>query len=174
MPNDYLKAELDRLDQKIIEAQASLSDPQLKHLAEEEIIKLEEQKKVLLESQQEKKKELKNEPLGNVILEIRPGAGGEEAKIFALDLENMYTRFALSQGLKVITVDTGMIKIKGSQAYPLFQFEAGGHQGAPVQVPGLGGSISLPLGAGNQNKCFHVGPLLDGGPPLPYSGDRRA
>ena len=141
MPNDYLKAELDRLDQKIIEAQASLSDPQLKHLAEEEIIKLEEQKKVLLESQQEKKKELKNEPLGNVILEIRPGAGGEEAKIFALDLENMYTRFALSQGLKVITVDTGMIKIKGSQAYPLFQFEAGGHRVQRVPVTESQGRI---------------------------------
>jgi len=142
MLSDYLQAELDRLDQKITEAQASLADPQLKPLAEEEIIKLTEQKKVLINIPP------RGEILpprggneGNVILEIRPGTGGEEAKIFASDLQNMYTRFALSQKLEVIPLDENIIKIKGRQAYSLFKFEAGGHRVQRVPITESQGRI---------------------------------
>ncbi|MDZ7587189.1 MAG: PCRF domain-containing protein [Patescibacteria group bacterium] len=132
MPNDYFQAELDRLDQKIKEAQASLADPQLKPLAEEEITKLSTQKKLLTASQNIPFRNvipLRNGiKFGNIILEIRPGTGGEEARIFASDLENMYTRFALSQKLEVIPLEENIIKIKGKKAYDLFQYEAGGHR----------------------------------------------
>jgi len=142
MPSDYLKVELNRLDQKITEAQASLADPQLKPLAEEEIIKLNEQKQLLtyipLRSVIPLRSGIKS---GNVILEIRPGTGGEEAKIFASDLQNMYTRFALSQKLEVIPLDENIIKIKGSQAYSLFKFEAGGHRVQRVPVTESQGRI---------------------------------
>lgn len=144
MPNDYLQTELDRLDQQITEAQASLADPQLKPLAEEEILKLEEQKKLLtnidipLRNVIPLRNGIKS---GNVILEIRPGTGGEEAKIFASDLQNMYARFALSQKLEVIPLDQNIIKIKGNQAYPLFQYEAGGHRVQRVPVTEAQGRI---------------------------------
>jgi len=142
MPSDYLQVELNRLDQKITEAQASLADPQLKPLAEEEIIKLNEQKQLLtyipLRSVIPLRSGIKS---GNVILEIRPGTGGEEAKIFASDLQNMYTRFALSQKLEVIPLDENIIKIKGSQAYSLFKFEAGGHRVQRVPVTESQGRI---------------------------------
>lgn len=145
MLNDYFKAELDRLDQKITEAQTSLADPQLKPLAEEEIIKLEEQKKLLTASQNIPSRDgmlpSRDVVQGNVILEIRPGTGGEEAKIFASDLQNMYTRFALSQKFAVIPLDENIIKIKGNQAYSLFKFEAGGHRVQRVPVTESQGRI---------------------------------
>lgn len=145
MLNDYFKAELDRLDQKITEAQTSLADPQLKPLAEEEIIKLEEQKKLLIASQNIPSRDgmssSRDVIQGSVILEIRPGTGGEEAKIFASDLQNMYTRFALSQKFAVIPLDENIIKIKGNQAYSLFKFEAGGHRVQRVPVTESQGRI---------------------------------
>lgn len=132
MPN-YLQNELDRLDQKIQASKALLSDPQLKSLAEEEIKRLETQKLTLQNSQTlpprggnlEEKTSIKS---NSVILEIRPGTGGEEAKLFAHDLNNLYTRFALTQKLEVIPLDEDIIKIKGKSAYSLFQNEAGVHR----------------------------------------------
>lgn len=63
-----------------------------------------------------------------VILEIRPGTGGEEAKIWASDLLRMYTRFANSQGWKTILIDEGVVKINGPEAFPKLKNEAGVHR----------------------------------------------
>lgn len=65
---------------------------------------------------------------GSVILEIRPAAGGEEAKIWAENLMEMYIRFAQKKDLKIIPLDKGVIKIKGQKAYSLFKHEAGVHR----------------------------------------------
>lgn len=126
----YLKDEINRLDRLIEEAKLSLNDPQLTDLAQEEITKLEEQKQALLQDVSPKggNETPRGETGNNVILEVRPGAGGDEAKIWAEDLLTMYTRFANSQGLEVIRLDDGVIKIKGKQALSLFQFEAGVHR----------------------------------------------
>ncbi|PJE67482.1 peptide chain release factor 1, partial [Candidatus Shapirobacteria bacterium CG10_big_fil_rev_8_21_14_0_10_40_9] len=63
-----------------------------------------------------------------VILEIRPGTGGEEAKIWAQDLLRMYTRFANSQGWKVSQIDEGVIKIQGLGVFEKLKNEAGVHR----------------------------------------------
>ena len=128
---DYLKPEINRLDRLITEAKASLTDPQLKPLAEEEITNLEAQKQALLTAPEPAESHSKDNSatLGkSVILEIRPGTGGEEAKIWAEDLLTMYTRFANSQNLEVIKLDDGVVKIKGKQAQALFGSEAGVHR----------------------------------------------
>ena len=128
---DYLKSELDRLDQEIKKAKASLADPQLQTLAKEEIKKLEQQKKALTSTKPTQKKpslNSLNQRLGNAIIEIRSAAGGEEAKIWADDLLEMYTRFAQSQNLEIIPLANRVIKIKGKTAYPLFKQEAGVHR----------------------------------------------
>ncbi|MCX6816456.1 MAG: PCRF domain-containing protein [Candidatus Beckwithbacteria bacterium] len=143
---DYLKLELDRLDKLIQQAEESLSDPQLAPLAQEEITNLTTQKQALLASQTPEKKVAEtNQPQGNVILEIRPGTGGEEAKLWASDLENMYTRFANSQKLEVIKLNDGVIKIKGHPpaggAFSLFQYEAGVHRVQRVPVTEAQGRI---------------------------------
>jgi len=142
MPADYLKRELDRLEKLIVKAREALTDPQLKPLAEEELVKLTSQKQILLDSQAGKKE---STPLinqqGNIILEIRPGTCGEEARLWAEDLLNMYTRFANSQKLTVITLDEGVIKVKGKTAYSLFQFEAGVHRVQRVPLTEAQGRI---------------------------------
>jgi len=127
----YLKSEIDRLDRLITEARTSLTNPQLKQLAEEEITQLEQQKQALLNVPPRggtSDEPPRGETGGSVILEIRPGTGGEEAKIWAGDLLTMYTRFANGQNLPVSKLDDGVIKIKGKQAFALFQFEAGVHR----------------------------------------------
>lgn len=63
-----------------------------------------------------------------VILEIRPGTGGEEAKIWVDDLLRMYVRFANSQNWKVTQLDEGVIKITGPNAFLSLQNEAGVHR----------------------------------------------
>ena len=63
-----------------------------------------------------------------VTLEIRPGPGGEEAKLWANDLLRMYSRYAGSQGWKIIPIDEGVIKIAGPGAYSALQNEAGVHR----------------------------------------------
>ena len=114
------------------------TDPEMKELFEEEIIsckkKLEdivEELKILL---------LPKDPNDdkNVILEIRGGAGGEEAALFASILYKMYARFAEAHRWKVEEIDInatelGGVKevtfsISGKGAYSKLKFESGVHR----------------------------------------------
>jgi len=63
-----------------------------------------------------------------VILEIRPAAGGDEAKIWADNLKRMYTRFANSQKWVVSEISEGTIKISGPEAFKQLKNEAGVHR----------------------------------------------
>ena len=74
----------------------------------------------------------------NVVMEIRAGAGGDEASIFAGDLHRMYTKYCESKGWKVDVVDfnhgtTGGFKevifeVSGEDVYGTLKFEAGVHR----------------------------------------------
>jgi peptide chain release factor 1 len=68
----------------------------------------------------------------NVIVEIRPGAGGEEAAIWAGDLYRMLTRYAERRGFSVEPLSIGdgsyTFAIKGDGAYSVFKFEGGTHR----------------------------------------------
>ncbi len=68
----------------------------------------------------------------NVIVEIRPGAGGDEAALWAGDLYRMLTRYAERRGFKVeplaIGEGTFTFSIKGDGAYSVFKYEAGTHR----------------------------------------------
>ena len=68
----------------------------------------------------------------NVIVEIRPGAGGDEAGIWAGDLYRMLTRYAERRGFKVeqlaIGADDYTFAVKGDGAYSVFKFEGGTHR----------------------------------------------
>ena len=68
----------------------------------------------------------------NVIVEIRPGAGGDEAAIWASDLYRMLTRYAERRGFKVEPLSIGendfTFSIKGDGAYSVFKFEGGTHR----------------------------------------------
>ena len=74
----------------------------------------------------------------NCYLEIRAGAGGDEAAIFAGDLFRMYSRFAERQGWRVSIVSCNdgeyggykevIAKIDGERVYGRLKFESGGHR----------------------------------------------
>lgn len=73
-----------------------------------------------------------------LILEIRAGAGGEEAALFGADLFSMYARFAKSKGWTVHVLEENKTslkgiksvscEIKGPQAYDYMQYESGVHR----------------------------------------------
>ena len=87
----------------------------------------------------------------NVIIEIRAGAGGEEAALFANSLFRMYSMYSESRGWKpeVLSVsDTGLGGIKeisfmitGEGAYSRFKFESGVHRVQRVPETESGGRI---------------------------------
>src|SRR3954447_10039601 len=68
----------------------------------------------------------------NVIVEIRPGAGGEEAGLWAGDLYRMLSRYAERRGFSVEPLAVGegsyTFAIKGDGAYSVFKFEGGTHR----------------------------------------------
>ena len=68
----------------------------------------------------------------NVIVEIRGGAGGEEAGLWAGDLYRMFTRYAERRGFSTDTMDASdgsyTFEVKGDGAYSVFKFEGGTHR----------------------------------------------
>ncbi len=74
----------------------------------------------------------------SVFIEIRAGAGGQEAALFAADLLRMYTNYALKKGWRATVVDESFtdiggirdvtLHIEGSGVYGYLKFEAGVHR----------------------------------------------
>lgn len=87
----------------------------------------------------------------NIMLEIRAGAGGDEAGIWAGDLLRMYSRYAETQGWRVKMVsespaDMGgfkeaILEIQGDQVYSKLKFEAGVHRVQRVPATEAGGRV---------------------------------
>ena len=87
----------------------------------------------------------------NVIVEIRPAAGGDEAGLFAADLFRMYARFAEQKGwrleiLDLAETDLGGIKsaafsLQGDEAWGYMRFESGVHRVQRVPVTEASGRI---------------------------------
>ncbi len=68
----------------------------------------------------------------DVIVEVRPGTGGEEAGLFASDLFRMLTKYAERRGFKPEPLEVGdghfTFAIKGDGAYSVFKYEGGTHR----------------------------------------------
>ena len=62
------------------------------------------------------------------IMEFRPGPGGEEARIWAMDLMRMYTRYAGILGWKIEQISDTAIRIRAPGAFSKLQYEAGTHR----------------------------------------------
>lgn len=128
---DYLAQQITELDQKIAENEMLLSDPELASLAMSEIESLKEQRSLLQASidQVAKSKEKASQvSYDNCIIEMRPGAGGDEAKLWGGELLRMYTRYAEIKRFKIEQIEDDVIKIIGKNAYHSFEFESGVHR----------------------------------------------
>lgn len=75
------------------------------------------------------------------ILEFRAGPGGEEAKIWAMDLMRMYTRYANILTWKVEQISENAVRIRGSGAFTKLQYEAGTHRVQRVPTTERSGRI---------------------------------
>ncbi|MEI8594963.1 peptide chain release factor 1 [Photobacterium sp. Hal280] len=125
-------------DLETAEEMAAEDDPELREMAQEEIKqakedieRLEDELQVLL---------LPKDPNDerNCFIEIRAGAGGDEAGIFAGDLFRMYSKFAESRRWRVEVMSSNqaehggykemIAKISGEGAYGILKFESGGHR----------------------------------------------
>ncbi len=131
--NNPFQQQLEEIEQNIAQHRALLNDPELGILAQEEITTLEDQKRALEEAAKaieiaKSKNNTTAMTFSNCTIEIRPGAGGEEAKIWGDDLCRMYTRYAETKRWKVEDIDEGVIKITGKDAYETFKFESGVHR----------------------------------------------
>lgn len=117
---------------------ATSDDAEMAAMAREELESLEQEEKA-----QTAKVELALVPKDpddskNVIMEIRAGAGGEEAALFASELFRMYFRFAERHGMKVEIMSASesenggfkevVAEIKGENAYRFLKFESGVHR----------------------------------------------
>jgi len=99
--------------------------------AKKEIPKIEEEIKVLLIPKDP-------EDAKNVVVELRAGAGGDEASIFAGDLYRMYTKYCEGKGWKINLVDYNegtsggykeiIFEVSGTEVYGTLKFEAGVHR----------------------------------------------
>ena len=133
------------------EAEALLSDPEMKGLAQEELLaakeeiaRLEQELQLLLLPKDPNDKK-------SVIMEIRAGVGGEEAALFANSLYRMYSMYADSMGWRteldsVNETELGGIKeisftIEGEGAYSRLKFESGVHRVQRVPETESGGRV---------------------------------
>jgi len=126
------------VEKNLEEAKEMLSDPEMKELAEmeieeskEKLPKIEEELKILL---------IPKDPNddNNVICEIRGGAGGEEAALFAGTLFRMYSMYAEKKHWKIDVLNENATElggykeisfmITGKGAYSRFKFESGVHR----------------------------------------------
>ena len=118
------------LDEESDEEMRELAKEELKE-SKEQVEELEQKLKILL---------LPKDPNDdkNVIVEIRAGAGGEEAALFAAEIYRMYVHYAENRGWKVETLDadeTGIggmksveFMVRGSGAYSILKYESGVHR----------------------------------------------
>jgi len=124
--------------EQIAESKEMLSDPEMIDMAKEELKELEPQLPIMEE--EIKLLLLPKDPNDdrNIIVELRAGAGGDEAAIFVGDLFDAYTRYADVRGWKIEIIstspsDSGGFKevtalIKGEQVYSRLKYEGGTHR----------------------------------------------
>ena len=136
----YLAGEYERLLKEEGRVLDMAKDEEMKELADEELESLKEQKdgvekeieKIVKVAEEEEK--FPNE----LILEVRAGAGGDEASIFAAELAGMYEKFAEKSGWQFAPVNKSenavggykeaSFEIKGKDCYRKLRYETGVHR----------------------------------------------
>jgi peptide chain release factor 1 len=129
-----------RAQKELTDARAMLTetDPELQQMAQLEVVRLEPEVDAL-----ERDLEILLLPKDpndekNIILEIRKGAGGDEASLFAAEVFRMYTRYAEEQGWKVDVTSLSessvgglneiIAMVSGNKVYSRLKYESGVHR----------------------------------------------
>ncbi len=146
----FLASQFDELKKKLLESEnIAKDDLDMKELAEEESKEIScqmqalfvEMEKILAQSVEEEEA-----PYG-LILEVRAGAGGDEASLFASELAQMYMRYAEKKGWQVKKDSDGgqgqviSFEIISNDAYPALKYETGVHRVQRIPVTEKSGRI---------------------------------
>jgi peptide chain release factor 1 len=140
-----------RLRDELGELEAMLADPEMRSMAEEEIVAVRD---ALPPAELALAVELLPKDIADqrsAMLEIRAGTGGDEAALFAGDLLRMYSRFAEGQGWRVEVVSASeaevggykevVASVTGQGVFAKLKFESGVHRVQRVPVTESGGRI---------------------------------
>lgn len=149
----FLATEYKRLLEQETENRALATDPEMAALAADELKLIEVQKTAIQEQiekivkSDEEERQFPNE----LVLEVRAGAGGDEAALFAYQLAEMYQKYAERHGWQVTkqyesTNDLGgykeaVFEFKGVGCYKALQYETGVHRVQRVPVTEKQGRI---------------------------------
>jgi len=150
----FLAGQFDDYLKKLEEAQKLAdSDPEMAEMAVEEIEELTEQLQKQFDDMDkiiEANKEEEAKPYG-VILEVRAGAGGDEAALFAEELAQAYIKYAEVKGWPNVTMNEsrsssggykeGTFEIIHPKVYDAFRYETGVHRVQRVPVTEKAGRI---------------------------------
>ena len=146
---ELLQLEHDIAEHREMLAQAD--DAEFRELVRSELAALESRRSQLSDRLQEALSPKDPNDARNVIVEIRAGAGGEEAALFAEVLFRMYTAYADSQGWRTEMIDLSetelggykevVFMIEGRGAFSRLKFESGVHRVQRVPVTESGGRI---------------------------------
>ena len=146
-----LDAKITKATSDLEEAEKLVNDAELGEIAREDVDNL----KAEIESGKARMEELliPHDPTDDkpAIIEIRAGAGGDEASLFAGELHRMYLKYAEAHGLRAEAIsenlnDSGgtkevIFKISGDNAYGKLKFEGGVHRVQRVPVTESQGRI---------------------------------
>ncbi len=139
------------IEQEISAAEAMLSDPELRALADEELGSL---RASLAEAETDLQVALLPRDVDadrSAIVEIRAGTGGDEAALFAGDLFRLYERYAQARGwgFNPLAVNSTMlggireatVEVSGAGAFSRLRFESGVHRVQRIPATESGGRI---------------------------------
>ena len=146
-----LDAQITQSKANLEEAESLVNDPELGEIAREDVKTLKES----IDSMQAELEELliPRDPADDkpAIIEIRAGAGGDEASLFAGELYRMYVKYAENHGLKAELMSQNeneaggmkevIFRISGDNAYGQLKFEGGVHRVQRVPVTESQGRI---------------------------------
>lgn len=146
-----LNAKIETEEKNLSEAELLVNDPDLGEIAREDVARLKTEipeLKTELEELLIPKDPADDKP---AIIEIRAGAGGDEASLFASELYRMYIKYAEAHGLKPELISQNeneaggtkevIFKVSGDNAYGQLKFEGGVHRVQRVPVTESQGRI---------------------------------
>lgn len=146
-----LNKNIEQMKSNLEEANSLLNDPELGEIAKEDSEKLKNELKIAEGKMEELLIPRDPEDDKPAIFEIRAGAGGDEASLFAAELYRLYMKYAERHGLRFELISENqneaggmkevIFKISGDEAYGQLKFEGGVHRVQRVPVTESQGRI---------------------------------
>lgn len=137
----FFATQIKQLQKQLAETMAMASDPEMAELAKDDIKNINLQLETYINQARDilkKEEEAGKESPREIIMEIRAGAGGDEASLFAKEIAEMYERYVETMPWSWNPVDASLnelggykeasFEIKGEDVYKLLEWETGVHR----------------------------------------------